>query len=116
MKKLLAVSPLFLLLAACATNAPIHTVDKQAFTCEDGGKVNASYSKNGDIAYLNVDLPKAGITSEKVTLKQAVAGSGARYVNDSNPNVSYEWHTKADYGIMSVDWANGKEYSVSCNL
>ncbi len=116
MKKLLAIVPLFLLLGACATNAPIHTADKKAFTCEDGGKVNASYSTDGDTAYLDVNLPKAGLTSEKLTLTQAVSGSGARYINESNPKVSYEWHTKADFGIMSVNWANGKEYSVSCNL
>lgn len=117
MKKLLGITPIFLLLGACATSVPLLSdLNKQTFTCEDGGKVNASYSKNGDIAYLNVNLPKASITNKKLTLKQAVAGSGARYVDESNPDVIYEWHTKADYGIMSVDWASGKEYSVSCNL
>jgi len=116
MKKLLATVPLFLLLGACATNTPLHNKDKQTFTCEDGGKVSASYSAEGDIAYLSVDLPKANLNSKKLALTQAVSGSGVRYINDSNPNASYEWHTKADYGIMSVDWTDGKEYSVSCQL
>lgn len=116
MKKLLATMPLFLLLGACATSATMNATDKQSFTCEDGGKINASYSTNGDIAYLDANLPKVGLTGEEIALTQAVSGSGARYVNESNPKVSYEWHTKADFGIMSVSWANGEEYSVSCNL
>ena len=117
MKKLLAITPIFLLLGACATNVPLlPDLNKQTFNCEDGGKVNASYSKNGDIAYLNVNLPKANITNKKLTLKQASAASGARYVSDFNPKVGYEWHTKADYGTMSINWTDGKEYSVSCDL
>lgn len=117
MKKLLAVAPLFLLLAACTTSVPLLAdVNKQTFTCEDGGKVNVSYSADGDIAYLKVKLPEAGLANEKLTLKQAVAASGARYVSDFNPKVGYEWHTKADYGTMSINWTDGKEYSVSCDL
>ena len=90
--------------------------DQQTCICEDGSKVNASYSTNGDIAYLNVNVSRAGLPSEKLTLTEVVAGSGARYMNKTNPKTSYEWHTKADFGTISVNWANDKEYSVSCNI
>ena len=117
MKKLLAITPIFLLLGACATNVPLlPDLNKQTFSCEDGGKVNVSYSADGDIAYLKVKLPEAGLANEKLTLKQAVAASGARYVSDFNPKVGYEWHTKADYATMDIDWVDGREYSVSCDL
>ena len=50
MKKLIATAPAVLLLAACATNAPM-TDNNQAntvtMTCEDGGQVLAAYSNNG---------------------------------------------------------------------
>ena len=121
MKKLLAVAPFFLLLAACANN-PLTSVNSSSntqvnnFTCEDNGKVTAVYSANGQVANLNVTLPKLGLDNKKVTLSEAVAGSGARYTNDSDPKMSYDWHTKSDYGVMSVRMANGQEYSVNCQL
>ncbi len=123
MKKLLATAPLFLLLAACATNSPMsgnntpaQSAKAQTLTCEDNGQVAAAYSANGTVAHLNVTLPKAGLNNQKVTLNQAVSGSGARYVNNTNPKMSYEWQTKADYGILSISSTNGQQYSVNCQL
>lgn len=119
MKKLIATAPAVLLLAACATNAPM-TDNNQAntvtMTCEDGGQVLAAYSNNGQVANVNVTLPKLGITNKKLTLNQAVSASGARYVNNTDPKMSYDWQTKADYGVMSVRMATGQEYSVNCKL
>ena len=61
MKKLLAVAPFAVLLAACATNAPTTTAPStdaqqvvQSFTCEDDGMVTAAYSASGQAAKLNV--------------------------------------------------------------
>lgn len=120
MKKLLAVAPFAVLLAACATNAPTTNTTAnnavQSLTCEDNGKVTAAYSANGQIANLNVSLPKIGLSNTKVTMKQAVSGSGARYVNNTNPKLTFDWHTKADYGIMTIKSANGQEYSVNCKI
>ena len=117
MKKLLATAPLMLFLAACATNAPV-TGNNQTSTmmCEDGGQVLAAYSANGQVANLNVTLPKVGVNNKKLTLNQAVSGSGARYNNTTDPKMSYDWHTKADYGVMSVSMANGQKYSVNCKV
>ena len=117
MKKLMATALVVLLLAACATNAPMTSENQTTtMTCEDGGQVLAAYSDNSQVANLNVTLPKVGINNKKISLNQAVSASGARYVNNTDPKVSYDWHTKADYGVMSVRMANGQEYSVNCQL
>jgi len=44
-----------------------------------------SCQDNGQIANLNVTLPKVGINNKKLTLNQAVSASGARYVNSPDP-------------------------------
>lgn len=117
MKKLLVAIPAVLLLTACATNAPTASNNQVSnMMCEDNGKVAAVYSANGQVAALNVTLPKIGLNNQKMTLTQAVSGSGARYINNTDPKVSYEWQTKADFGIMSVRTQNGQEYSVSCKI
>ena len=117
MKKLMATAPVVLLLAACATNAPMTSHDQTTtMSCQDNGQVMAAYSANGQMANLNVTLPKIGINNKKLTLNQAVSGSGARYTNTTDPKMSYDWHTKADYGVMSVSMANGQTYSVNCKI
>ena len=123
MKKLLAVAPFALLLSACATNATTTTTPEtntqpvvQSFTCEDNGQLTAAYTANGQTANLNVTLPKVGLTNAKITMEQAVSGSGARYVNNVNPKTTYDWHTKADYGIMTITSDNGQQYQVNCQL
>ncbi len=123
MKKLLAVAPFALLLSACATNAPTTTTPEtntqpvvQSFTCEDNGQLTAAYIANGQTANLNVTLPTVGLTNAKITMEQAVSGSGARYVNNVNPKTTYDWHTKADYGIMTIKSDNGQQYQVNCQL
>lgn len=126
MKKLLAVAPFAVLLSACATNAPTSTTTTtangsannqvQTLTCEDNGKVTAAYTESGQIANLNVSLPKVGLNNAKISLKQVVSGSGARYVNDTNPKTTFDWHTKADYGIMTISSDKGQQYSVNCQV
>lgn len=117
MKKILLAIPV-LLLSACATTDNTLTSTSNVsdvFKCSDNSQVIASYSQDGETAFLNVNIPKIKLSNQALTLNQAVSGSGIRYVDTSNPNVSYEWHTKANEGIMSVNWSNGQEYSVSCD-
>ncbi|MEN2750842.1 MliC family protein [Psychrobacter sp. FBL11] len=124
MKKLLAVAPFVVLLGACATNAPTTTTAPttntqqvvQSFTCEDDGVVTAAYAADGQAAKLNVTLPKIGLNNADIEMKQAVSGSGARYINDVNPKTTYDWQTKADFGIMTISSDNGQQYSVNCNI
>lgn len=124
MKKLLAVAPFAVLLGACATNAPTTTTATttntqqvvQSFTCEDDGMVTAAYAADGQAAKLNVTLPKIGLNNADIEVEQAVSGSGARYINDVNPKTTYEWQTKADFGIMTISSDNGQQYSVNCNI
>ncbi|MBB3105922.1 membrane-bound inhibitor of C-type lysozyme [Psychrobacter luti] len=123
MKKLLAVAPFAVLLAACATNAPTTTTPTtnaqpvvQSFTCEDNGMITAAYTANGQAVNANVTLPKVGLKDAKVTMEQAVSGSGARYVNNVNPKTTYDWHTKADYGVLTIKSDNGQQYKVNCKL
>ncbi|WP_058368641.1 MliC family protein [Psychrobacter sp. ENNN9_III] len=124
MKKLLAVVPFAVLLGACATNAPTTTTAPttntqqviQSFTCEDDGVVTAAYAADGQAAKLNVTLPKIGLNNADIEVKQAVSGSGARYINDVNPKTTYDWQTKADFGIITISSDNGQQYSVNCNI
>lgn len=114
--KLFIATPAVALLAACATNPPVATTvgPIESFTCESDASLNAQYATNGDWANLTITMPQLGLQNQAVTLKSAVSGSGARFVNDTNPNSTYEWHTKGDMGILSVVAADGNEYTVSC--
>ncbi len=134
MKKLLALAPLGLLVAACSAMNPSQQASYQTgttaavaekkaydrmmpdrFRCEDGATVDAKYSMDTDEATVTASLPKA--KWNKQTLKMAIApsGSGSRYVNTTNSDtVNYEWHTKGDMGIMTLNWSNGETYSVNC--
>lgn len=117
MKKLMAIAPAMLFLAACTTNGSMTNSNPvTTMTCQDNGQVVAAYAAKGQIANLNVTLPKVGINNKKITLNQAVSASGARYLNSTDPKMSYDWHTKADYGVMSVSMANGQKYSVNCKI
>ncbi len=87
----------------------------QTFTCEGNGQVLASYSTNGETAYLQVTIPQVNLSKQNVELQQAVSASGVRYVNESDPELSYEWHIKNQEGIMSVYSSDGEQYSTLCN-
>lgn len=125
MKKLLTLLPLSLVMAACATSptttAPNATTTKaydrmapEQFMCEDNATVNAKYSIDGEQATINASLPKANWNNQTVVMDIAQAASGSRYVNNASQNVTYDWHTKADLGIMRLTWADGTEYAVKC--
>lgn len=122
MKKLLAVTPIMLLLTACATSAPMHSGNNtqaqkaQTFTCNDNAKVTAAYSANGKVANLSLTIPKLGLQNKRVYLKQAVSDSGARYIKESSSTASYEWQTKAKVGVLSIRSVNDRKYSVTCRL
>lgn len=125
MKKLLTLLPLSLVMAACATSptttAPGATTNKaydrmapEQFVCEDNATIQAKYSIDGEQATINASLPKANWNNQTVVMDIATAGSGSRYVNNASQNVTYDWHTKADLGIMRLTWADGTEYAVKC--
>lgn len=84
------------------------------FQCEHGASVHVKYSNNGEQATVEGNAPKANWNSETRILTQDVAGSGARYINNDDKSVVYEWHTKGDIGVLSSTWVNGKTYSVNC--
>lgn len=125
MKKLLTLLPLSLVMAACATS-PTTTAtnatttkayDRMApeqFICEDDATVSAKYSIDGEEATINASLPKANWNNQTVIMGIAQAASGSRYVNNASQNVTYDWHTKGDLGIMRLTWADGTEYAVKC--
>ena len=125
MKKLLTVLPLSLFVAACASNPTTHqtqqTTNKaydrmapEQFVCEDNATVMPKYSTDGEEAMLNVNLPKANWNNQTIKMDIATSGSGSRYVNNDSQNVTYDWHTKGDLGIMRLTWADGTEYEVKC--
>lgn len=119
----ISVLLLLLFLSACVFpmkegGQPVSLPHEQgwSFTCENNSRVHASYSEDGETAYLQVVLPQVDVYHQALELKQAVSGSGARYVSTSNSEMSYEWHTKASEGVMSVIWNDSRRYSVICNL
>lgn len=115
MKKLIAILPASLLLAACASTSMYHTMSPtEQFSCDENTSVNVQYSKSGDIAKVNVNIPQLGLNNQPITLEQAVSASGSRYVNEHNPEVAYEWHTKADEGIFSIYQKDGVTHQLSC--
>lgn len=125
MKKLLTLLPLSVFVAACATGPTTTTqvpqttkaYDRMApeqFVCEDDATVMPKYSVDGEEAMVNVSLPKANWNNQTVIMDKAQSASGVRYLNTASQNVHYQWHTKDNIGIMSVKWADGKEYSVKC--
>ncbi|WP_435978493.1 MliC family protein [Psychrobacter sp. DM4] len=125
MKKLLIISPFSVLLAACATSAPTPSTSTststaqpvvQSFICQDDSAIVATYSADGQMADLTITLPKVGLNNAAVRTERAVSGSSARYVNDVNPATTYEWQTRADYGIMTIKSNNGQQYQVNCQL
>ncbi|WP_201585782.1 MliC family protein [Psychrobacter sp. HII-4] len=84
------------------------------YNCENDGQISTAYANNGGAVDLNITLPEIGLSNQKMILTQAVSGSGARYVNNDNSNYNYEWQSKADYGVMSIQSVDGREYSVNC--
>lgn len=115
MKKLLTILPAVLALSACQTPATYRTLTGvEQFTCQNDASVNVQYSKNGSVAELNVNIPKLGLNNQPLTLKQAISASGTRYLNNENPASIYEWHSKKDEAVLSIQQDNGQEHLYSC--
>lgn len=84
-----------------------------AYVCEDGTKLTTSYLGN------DTDTPVARLVlgGKVVLLSQAIAGSGARYVGESE-GIRITWLTKADDGFLVMadaqDAAGESEQTTRC--
>ena len=120
MKQTFIITTLIFLLCACTLNTsglPDDIATKSyIFSCEDKGLIKVLYSKNGTEATLDISLAELRIDKKELHFYQAVSASGARYINKSNKNITYEWHTKADYGHISMLSGTNKKFSISCQL
>ncbi|MGO1513198.1 MAG: MliC family protein [Psychrobacter sp.] len=127
MKKTLTIASFAILLSACASNTTTNTQATTApntgtkptvysFTCEDSGMVTATYDNDAQTANLTMSLPNVGLNDRQITMDHAVSASGARYVNDMNPETTYDWHTKGTDGILTIASDNGQEYQVTCHI
>ncbi|WP_159822266.1 MliC family protein [Colwellia sp. 20A7] len=120
MKQTFVITTLLILCCACSSNTTVLPVDittkPYLFSCEDKGLIKALYSKGGIEATLDISFPKLGINKKTLHFHQAISASGARYINKSNSNITYEWHTKADYGHISMLSGANKNFSISCQL
>lgn len=83
------------------------------YTCTDGATITAKYNPKDDNALLTVNAPTWKLTNQDITLTSAVSGSGMRFVNETNPQSLYEWHSNGRDGILTVT-VNGKEHSLTC--
>lgn len=84
------------------------------YRCTENATVVADYLPKDGIAKLLVNAPSWKINNQTITMTSAVSGSGARFVNDTNPNSLYEWHTKGRDGLLSVKIA-GSTYTLTCS-
>jgi len=126
--------PTFALLSACATTAPTTpstsdvpasegmvdaAYDRMApapYTCTDDSTITAKQSINKKQVMLNVTLPKVKWAAQPVILNGDAQDHVASYVNSSSTDAIYAWHMKEDKGIFAIKWADGTEYSVSCQI
>lgn len=130
MKKFLMVIPALALLTACQSapkqptmpaqtnNVPSPTQiqkmmnNAHSYKCDNSAHVVAIYSD--ETANINITAPSLNLDKASFILKEAVSASGARYVlQATGSNTSYEWHTKGDIGLLTVQY-DGKEYGFSC--
>jgi membrane-bound inhibitor of C-type lysozyme len=120
MKQTFVITTLVFLLCACTANTSDLpndiTTESYIFSCEDKGVIKVLYTMNGTEATLDISLPELKVDKKALHFYQAVSASGARYINDSNKNVTYEWHSKANYGQMSMFSGTHNNFSVSCQL
>ena len=85
------------------------------FSCDQGGIIKALYSADGSEAILDIKLVAQQIDVKNIPLNQTISGSGARYINKKNSIVAYEWHTKADFALLSITLSPDRTISVSCD-
>lgn len=83
------------------------------YTCTDGATVIAKYNPKDDNALLTINAPTWKLTNQDITFKSAVSGSGMRFVNETNPQSLYEWHSNGRDGILTVK-VNGQDHSLTC--
>lgn len=126
MKKLLAVAPLFAALTAC-TSAPIAAptpaqvqavqANSQTFKCDNNTEVTSFVTERDGDNYANIKLtsPMLSLNQAALVLKQAVSGSGERYVL-TNPTgtTTYDWAVKGNEGALTVT-TQGREFNFVCN-
>ena len=131
MKKLLLSSAIVTMaITGCATSTTVSTPTSQTkmtmpantahqqtlvatYQCDQNAKVMAKYQPSEDRAVLTINAPTWQLNNQEITMRPAVSGSGMRFINDTNPNSLYAWHTKGRDGILSVTIA-GKEHMLSC--
>lgn len=120
MKQKFIITTLIFLLCACTVKTPSLPKDIAAkpylFHCENKSVIKVLYAKDGTEATLDINFPELKIDKKALHFYQAVSASGARYINKSNNNITYEWHTKADYGHISMLSGANKKLSISCQL
>jgi len=120
MKQTFIITTLVFLLCACTANTSDLpndiTTESYIFSCEDKGVIKVLYTMNGTEATLDISLPALKINKETLHFYQAVSASGARYINEENNTVTYEWHTKANYGHINMTSGTYNNFSVSCQL
>lgn len=85
-----------------------------SYQCEQDAKVVASYQPHRDLAVLNINAPSWKLNNQQLTLKAEKTASGMNFVNRTNPNSQYQWHTKGEIGLLSVIIGD-KEYTLNCN-
>lgn len=126
MKKLLALVPTMAILTACNT-APIAAptpaqvqaiqANSQTFKCSNNTEVVSVATQRDGMNYANIQVtsPMLGLNQAALLLKQEVSASGERYtVTSSDKNTMYDWHVKANEGVLSVT-SKGATYNFSCN-
>ena len=125
MKKLLAIAPIFAILAACnsaqvAQPSPSQVqaiqANSQTFKCDKDTEVVTVNTKHNGDNYINAKItsPMLSLDQAAILLKQEVSASGERYVV-SNPNrtTMYDWAMKGNEGALTVT-TQGRTFDFAC--
>ena len=85
----------------------------QTFQCEGNTKVSVHSLPKQDAAMLHIHAPVWNLNGEHIKMTAAPTASGERFINETNPASKYEWHSKGNIGILSVELTD-KTHSLNC--
>lgn len=86
----------------------------QVFQCDNDAIVVVDHMPKHNLIKAHINAPSWNLKNAAVDMKAAPAASGERFINDLNPMVKYEWHSKDDMGVLSVIDNTNKTSQLNC--
>lgn len=83
------------------------------YQCNNNAKLTALYNPDDENSVLTITAPTLKLNGTQVTAQLAPSGSGMRFVNDTDTNIKYDWHTKGAFGVLDIT-TKGKTHTFKC--